>query len=56
MEHRFGLAESVGLASDIEVLVDQANTPHLVYRHDATDQLELAIGAVAELDYPGCSG
>ena len=35
---------SVGLASDIEVLVDQANTPHLVYRHDATDQLELAIG------------
>ena len=32
------------LASDIEVMVNQANVPHLVYRHGATSQLELAVG------------
>ena len=32
------------LASSIEVHVDSQNVPHLVYRHDATSQLELAVG------------
>jgi hypothetical protein len=35
---------SAVLASAIEVHVDDQNTPHLVYRHDTTDQLELAVG------------
>ena len=35
---------SATLAAPIEVVVDTQNTPHLVYRHDPTDQLEMAVG------------
>ena len=35
------------LASSIEVHVDSQDVPHLVYRHDATSQLELAVGGSA---------
>ena len=35
---------SANLAAAIEVNVDSQNIPHLVYRHDATGQLELAVG------------
>ena len=35
---------SAGLANGVEVLVDNNNTPLLVYRHNATSQLELARG------------
>lgn len=32
------------LAHGIEVLFDTSSTPRLVYRHDTTDQLEMAVG------------
>ncbi|MEC7635169.1 MAG: integrin alpha, partial [Candidatus Thermoplasmatota archaeon] len=32
------------LTQAVEVEVDAQNTPHLVYRHDGNDQLELAVG------------
>jgi len=32
------------LAHGIEVLFDASSTPRLVYRHDTTDQLEMAVG------------
>lgn len=35
---------SATLVAPIEVVVDSQNTPHLIYRHDPTDQLELAVG------------
>ena len=35
------VCNSAVLASAIEVHVDDQNTPHLVYRHDPTDQLDL---------------
>ena len=35
---------SADLAAPIEVVVDSQDTPHLVYRHDPTSQLELAVG------------
>ena len=38
---------SATLAGAIEVLVDSQNTPHLVYRHDTTGQLELAVGGAS---------
>ena len=38
---------SAALASGIEVHVDSQNLPHLVYRHDATSQLELAVGGAS---------
>jgi hypothetical protein len=38
---------SANLAAPIEVVVDSQNTPHLVYRHDTTGQLELAVGGAS---------
>ena len=38
---------SAVLASPIEVLIDQGNNPVLLYRHNATDQLEMAIGGAS---------
>ena len=38
---------SATLATSIDVVVDSQNTPHLVYRHDPTDQLELAVGGAS---------
>ena len=38
---------SATLASPIEVTVNSQNTPHLVYRHDPTSQLELAVGGAS---------
>ena len=35
------------LASSIEVNVDSQNTPHLVYRHNDTEQLEVAVGGAS---------
>ena len=38
---------NANLASAIEVHVDSLDTPHLIYRHDDVDQLEVAVGGAS---------